>query len=72
MPDLNAHICVFCGDFCADGDRIACTAHRARMDAERMPWDAKPERVLSGDVVKLQGGPGSVGSTPGAVHHEPD
>lgn len=41
--DLNAHRCVFCPNLLAEGDKIACPEHRARIDAEPMPWS---ERVL--------------------------
>ena len=43
-PDLNAHHCCFCSDFVAPGDRIACTEHRARINAEPMPWDEPARR----------------------------
>jgi hypothetical protein len=33
--------CVFCRRPCGAGDPIACVAHRARMDAQPMPWETR-------------------------------
>ena len=37
--DLNAHRCCFCPEFCATGDRLACSAHRRVLDETVMPWE---------------------------------
>jgi hypothetical protein len=42
---LDAHRCCWCGDIVAQGDRLACSAHRRRLDAEPAPWDEREEAL---------------------------